>query len=232
MCGRFALEADWIELVDAFDLVRVNDPPPVEPRYNIAPTQPILAVREAEGGRRAVFLRWGLVPPWVKDPNDFPTLINARAETAAEKPSFRSAMRHGRVLVPASGFYEWRSEGKGKPKQPFYIRPREGGLVGFGGLAERWTGPDGEEMASGAIVTTGPNGTFGKLHDRMPLVVPPDRYAAWLDVRGTVAQEVADMLVPPDEDFWEAVPVDRAVGNPRAQGPELVEEIEGVEPAF
>ena len=236
MCGRFALDTDWVELVETFDLVRANDAPAVEPRFNIAPTQPILVVRaaydDAAKGRQAGFVRWGLVPHWVKDPNDFPTLINARAETAFEKPSFRAAMRHGRVLVPASGFYEWQSRGKGQRKQPFYVRPRDGGLVSFGGIAERWQGPDGEEMGTGAIVTTGPNGTFGALHDRMPLVVPPERRDAWLDCKGTHAEEVQDMLVPPDEEFWEAVPVDPAVGSVRNQGAGLIEPIEGVEAPF
>ena len=234
MCGRFALETDWTELVRTFDLVRSNTAPEVEPRYNIAPTQPVLVVRPAHGdpekGRTAGFARWGLVPGWVKDPNDFPTLINARAETAHEKPSFRSAMKHGRVLVPASGFYEWQKREGGK--QPFYLRPRAGGLVAFGGLAERWTGPDGEEMESAAIVTTGPNGTFGALHDRMPLVVPEKHWVAWLDVRDTHAEQVRDLLVPPAEDFWEAVPVNRAVGNPRNQGRQLIEPVEGVEAPF
>ena len=236
MCGRFALESDWNELVDAFDLVRTNAAPEIEPRYNIAPTQPILVVRpafdDAEKGREATFVRWGLVPHWVKDPNDFPTLINARAETAHEKPSFRSAMKHRRVLVPASGFYEWQSRGKGQRKQPFYLRPRDGGLVAFGGLAENWQGPDGEEMASGAIVTTGPNGTFGKLHDRMPLVVPSGHWQAWLDTKRTHPEEVRDLLVPPADDYWEAVPVDPAVGSPRNQGAGLIVPIEGVDAPF
>ena len=236
MCGRFALDTDWVELVDAFDLVRSNAAPRIEPRFNIAPTQPILIVRpaydDARKGRETGFARWGLIPSWVKDPNDFPTIINARAETAAEKPSFRAAMKHGRVLVPASGFYEWQSKGKGEPKQPFFVRPRAGGLVAFGGLAERWQGPNGEETVSAAIVTTGPNGTFGALHDRMPLVVPSAACDAWLDARRTHPEEVAELLVPPADDFWEAVPVARAVGNPRAQGPGLIERVEGVEAPF
>lgn len=236
MCGRFALDTDWNEMVETFAIAPTNRAPEVEPRFNIAPTTPILVVRpahdDAEKGRAATHARWGLWPRWVKDPNDFPTLINARAETAAEKPSFRGAMRHGRVLVPASGFYEWQSRGKGKPKQPFYIRPRAGGLVAFGGLFETWTGPDGDEVPTAAIVTTGPNGTFGALHDRMPLVVPEAHWTAWLDTKRSHAQEVQDMLVPPADDFWEAVPVSTRVNRPGHEGRELVEPIDGVEAPF
>ena len=229
MCGRFVLEATWKELHDAFDLVRTNDPPEIAPRYNIAPTQPVLVVRPAFGdvskGREATFARWGLMPSWVRDPADFPTLINARGETAHEKPSFRAAMRHRRVLVPASGFYEWKANGKGRPKQPYYITPRDGGVVTFGGLMEHWSGPDGDEIPSAAIVTTGPNGTFGALHDRMPYVVPPDRRDAWMDVANVTAKDASEMLVPPDEAFWQARPVGRRVGNPRVDDPHLIDPI-------
>ena len=236
MCGRFALDTDWTELVETFALAPTNRAPQVEPRFNIAPTTSILVVRpahdDAEKGRAAAHARWGLWPRWVKDPNDFPTIINARAETAADKPSFRGAMRHGRVLVPASGFYEWQARGKGQRKQPFYIRPRSGGLVAFGGLMEVWQGPDGEEVPTAAIVTTGPNGTFGALHDRMPLVVPRERWNVWLDAKRTHAQEVEDMLVPPADDFWEAVPVSTAVSRVGNEGQELIEPLEGVDAPF
>ena len=232
MCGRFALEADHTELVEAFGLDSMPDMPP---RYNIAPTQPIVVVRGRdvpEGSnappREALLARWGLIPSWAKDPKDVPLLINARSETAAQKASFRGAMRHGRVLVPASGFYEWRRTpppgGRGKPQlQPFWVRARGGGTVAFAGLNEREAA--GKPLDTAAILTVDANDAFRDIHHRMPVLVAPDDWERWLDVRRTPA-DVADVLRTPRDDAFEAIPVSDAVNKVRNQGPELIERVE------
>jgi len=183
MCGRFSLTATPEEVQELFGLEEIENFPP---RYNIAPTQPILIIagdrRREEGDnrtdRRALLARWGFLPGWVKDPADFPLLINARSETAAEKASFRAAMRHRRVLIAASGFYEWHRPGKGAKEKstPYWIKPRQGGIVAFGGLMETYMSADGAEMDTAAVLTVGPNREVAPIHDRMPVVIQPDDY--------------------------------------------------------
>lgn len=198
------------------------------PRYNIAPTQPVAIVRlkpglEALGERELALVRWGLIPSWVKDPNDFSTLINARAETAIEKPSFKNAMKHRRCLVPADAFYEWT--GKPGSKVPHLIQPRQGGgldhPMAFAGLWEHWLGPEGSEMESMVILTVPANGDVAAIHDRMPAILPPRHYAAWLDVRGTDATGAAKLLKPPADDVLEAFEVSRAINNPTYDKPDV-----------
>ncbi|MCM2291998.1 SOS response-associated peptidase [Allorhizobium sp. BGMRC 0089] len=228
MCGRFALIAEIEAFLEAFGLIETD---PFPPRYNIAPTQPITVIaaaqRQREGSnlpsRQSQLARWGFLPSWVKDPRDFPLLINARAETAAEKASFRAAMRHRRVLVPASGFYEWRREGKdkGAKSQAYWIRPKQGGVIGFAGLMEHWMGADGSELDTAAILTTGANAALSAVHDRMPVVIAPDQFDRWLDCRFQEPREVADLLQPVDEDFFEIIPVSDKVNKVAHSGPEL-----------
>ena len=200
------------------------------PRYNIAPTQPILLVRHRdvpEGSNRppreAVNARWGLVPAWVKDAKDFPLLINARSETAATKASFRSAMKSGRVLMPASGFYEWQKLGEGRnaTKQAFFVRPRAGGTVAIAGLMEEG------EMRTAALLTVDACGPFREIHDRMPVTVAREDWDRWLDPAVPVA-EVADVPRTPEDEFWEAIPVSDRVNRVREQGPELIEPVEPI----
>lgn len=217
MCGRYALSATPQEVRALFDHV---DTPEFPPRYNIAPTQPIATVRLSGNARRFALVRWGLVPGWVKDPASFSLLINARAETAAEKPSFRAAMRHRRCLVPASGFYEWHRP-EGGAKQPYWIRPRDGGLVAFAGLWEEWCDPDGGEIETGAILTVPANRTIGAIHHRMPAVIAPQDFDAWLDVRSTPLAEARALLTSPAEDLFEAVPVSTRVNSARIDDEEL-----------
>jgi putative SOS response-associated peptidase YedK len=230
MCGRFALSAMPEELQEFFGLMEVEDFPP---RYNIAPTQPILVIAATEPAnegsnrpdRRALLVRWGLLPGWVKDPKDFPLLFNARSETAAEKAAFRAAMRHRRVLVPASGFYEWRKEPGAKARrgssQPFWVRPRQGGIVAFAGLMETYSGADGAEIDTGTILTTRANATLATIHERMPVIIRPDDFARWLDCRAHEPRDVADLLVPANDDFFEAVPVSDAVSAVSNDEPDL-----------
>lgn len=221
MCGRFSLTATPEDVRALFAYI---DQPNFPPRYNIAPTQPIATVRREHGQRRFVLVRWGLVPPWVKDPASFSLLINARSETAAQKPSFRGAMRHHRCLIPASGFYEWRRTPEGK--QPYWITPADGGLMAFAGLWETWSDADGGDIDTGAILTTAANKTIGKIHDRMPAVLMPDAFDDWLDTGNVMSREPSRMLVPAPEGYLTAVPVSHRVNKVTFDGPDLQQPVD------
>jgi len=176
MCGRYTIIATPEALRALFGY---DEQPNFPPRYNVGPTQPIPVVRLIDGKRHFALVRWGLLPSWVKDPKKITLLINARGETVAEKPAYRAAMKRRRCLIPADGFYEWKA---GTPrKQPYYIRAKDGSPLAFAGLWETWTGPNGEELETAAIVTTSANKTLSPIHDRMPVVVPPDAFDLWLD---------------------------------------------------
>ncbi len=232
MCGRFALTASPEELLELFGLLKVEDFPA---RFNIAPTQPILIIvasERAEPGsnlpdRKAMLVRWGFTPGWVKDPRTFPLLINARAETATEKAAFRASMRHRRILVPASGFYEWHRPPKGGPEasQAYWVRPKKGGIVAFAGLMETWSSADGSEVDTAAILTAGANKVIRHIHDRMPVIIPPEEFSRWLDCRTQEPRDVADLLVPAPEDFFEAIPVSDKVNKVANAGPDLQDEV-------
>ncbi len=217
MCSRYSLTAPPEAVRAYFATGNVLEFPA---RYNIAPTQPVLVVRRTLSGEREQYLvRWGLIPSWVKDPRDFTTLINARSETAAEKPSFRGAIRHRRCLVPATGFYEWT--GKPGTKQPHLFRPRDGGLMAFAGLAEHWAGADGSELETMAILTTSANTTMEPFHDRMPVILTPEHFDAWLDCTSGTSKFAESLLQPAPADQLEVVDVSRSLNNPRNEGPEL-----------
>ncbi|RWP41536.1 MAG: SOS response-associated peptidase [Mesorhizobium sp.] len=232
MCGRFALTATPDRAAAFLGLPELEDFPP---RYNIAPTQPVLmaiaGLPRAPGSnlpdsnlqdRQPMLVRWGLIPAWVKDTREFPLLFNARSEGAAQKASFRAAMRHRRALVPASGFYEWRQSG-GKRGQPYWVRPKHGGLVAFAGLIETYAEPGGSEMDTGAILTVNANADIAHIHDRMPVVIDPQDFARWLDCRTREPRDVADLLRPAQLDFFEAVPVSDLVNKVANTGPEIQE---------
>ncbi|WP_394688655.1 SOS response-associated peptidase [Hoeflea sp.] len=230
MCGRFSLTATSEEVQELFGLEEIEEFPP---RYNIAPTQPILIVagdiRREEGDnrtdRRALLARWGFLPGWVKDPADFPLLINARSETAAEKASFRAAMRHRRVLIAASGFYEWQRSPKGSKQKsvPYWVKPRQGGIVAFAGLMETYMSADGAEMDTAAVLTVGPNREVAPIHDRMPVVIAPEDFSRWLDCLNQEPRHVADLMVPAPDDYFEAVRVSDLVNKVANSGPEVQE---------
>ena len=230
MCGRFALIADAGALEEAFSVLDVD---PFPPRYNIAPTQPVLVVRSRPGGggganrpdREAVLVRWGLLPGWLKDTKGFPTLINARAETAAEKPAFRAAMRHRRVLFPASGFYEWKRDAKGKPLQAYWVKPKRGQVAAFAGLMETWATADGSEIDTACILTTEAKGPIAKVHDRMPVALQPEDFARWLDCAHTEPRDVADLMAGHDDDYAEPVAVSSAVNKVANTGADLIEPV-------
>ncbi|WP_245926615.1 SOS response-associated peptidase [Breoghania corrubedonensis] len=207
------------------------DRPNFPPRYNIAPTQPIAIVRIELGERRFALVRWGLLPGWVKDPSQFSLLINARAETAAEKPAFRGSMRHNRCLIPASGFYEWRKVGDG-PKQPYWIAPKDGGLVAFAGLWSDWGSADGSQVDTAAILTTNANATLKPIHHRMPVVIAPGDFERWLDTSHTEPRDVKDLLSPPPDDLFTAVPVSTRVNAVRNDDGDLHKPVEEPAPAL
>jgi putative SOS response-associated peptidase YedK len=224
MCGRYALTATPEEVQALMGYLDAENFPP---RYNIAPTQPVAIVRLVRGERRFALARWGLVPAWVKDPKTFALLFNARSEGAAEKASFRAAMRYRRCLFPASGFYEWR-RGPGKEKQPFWVRPKGGGLVAFAGLWETWSDRDGGEIDSACILTTAANRTIAQIHERMPVVVAPADFDRWLDVGEFPPDAVADLLRPAPDGLFEAIPVAKTVNSARNDGPSLIEPLAAV----
>ena len=182
--------------------------------------------------RRALLLRWGLIPGFVKDPKEFPLLINARAETATEKASFRAAMRHRRILVPASGFYEWHrpSKEEGGKAQAYWIRPKRGGIVAFAGLMETWSSADGSELDTAAILTTSANPAIGAIHDRMPVVISPEDFERWLDCKTQEPRDVADLMRPAQEDLFEAIPVSDLVNKVANMGPELQVQVSPARP--
>ncbi|MBS1180477.1 MAG: yedK [Proteobacteria bacterium] len=216
MCGRFVLIPSLRAMQNMFGY-RIDDRYPERlldfgQRYNIAPTQPITAVDAGLDGVRYVRLvRWGLIPGWTKDAKTQSLLFNARSETAADKPSFRTAMRHRRSLVPASGFYEWRR--MGAVKMPYYIRPRDGSTMAFAGLTETWLGPDGSEIDTGTILTTSANRLMAALHDRMPVILDAKDWDEWLDCGNRRPRDVAHLLRPAADDLLEAIPVSERVNS-------------------
>ena len=222
MCGRFSLTASPEDLAEIFELDDIVGFPP---RYNIAPTQPILVVSaDLSGKKAATLVRWGFVPQWVKNPDEFTLLVNARSETAADKPSFRTAMRHRRVLIPASGFYEWhRPTDKTSPKQPYWIKPKTGDLTFFGGLMETWMGADGTEIDTGCILTTAANRGIESIHHRMPVVIEPKNFERWLNCSAQEPRDVVDLMQPISEEYFEAIAVSDRVNKVANSGPEIQE---------
>jgi len=195
MCGRFAITSPPEAARTYF---RYIEQPNFPPRYNIAPTQPIPLVISRGKTRNFMLARWGFLPGFVKDVKKFPLLINARAETLAEKPSFRAALRRRRCLVPADAWYEWRANLLG-PKTPFLLRRADGGPLAFAGLWETYLDPSGGEIDTACIITTHANGAVSALHDRMPAILEPDAFDAWLDPDETVAPPLRLLRPAPDD---------------------------------
>ena len=198
-------------------LFRYSEQPNFPPRYNIAPTQPIPVVRLVDGKLSFALMRWGLLPSWVEEPKTFPLLINARGESALDKPAFRNAMRRRRCLIPTDGFYEWQARAGGR-KQAYFVRARTGGdgaaaPLAFAGLWETWTGPNGEELDTAAIVTTEANRTLAAIHPRMPVFVPSEAFDRWLDCDAVPAEEASSLIKPADDALLEAYPISPAVNR-------------------
>ncbi|MGW8250396.1 MAG: SOS response-associated peptidase [Anaerolineales bacterium] len=219
MCGRFTLTADINALQGAFPWL--NIPPEITPRYNIAPTQPV-AVVPNDGKNRLDYFNWGLIPSWAKDPEIGSRMINARSETLAEKPAFRSAFRRRRCLVLADGFYEWQKQPGSKSKLPMYIRLTSMKPFAFAGLWEIWNSKDGSSILSCAIITTEPNELMKSIHNRMPVILPEDAYQGWLEPGEKNSDQLSALLAPYPADLMTASPVSTLVNNPRNDTPECV----------
>lgn len=235
MCGRYAASADAELLEEIFVIDEVAGPLP-PPRWNIAPTDPVIAVVERarrdepeQVARKLVELRWGLVPSWSRDAKGAARMINARFETVAEKPAFRKALATRRCLLPADGYYEWYAsevdeslpKSRRPPKQPFFIHPTDSSLLAMAGLYEFWKSPEGEWLSSCTIITTSAADAVGHIHDRMPMTVRPDRWDAWLDPSVDSGQEALELLDVPGAQL-EAYAVSRLVSTVGNDGPELV----------
>jgi putative SOS response-associated peptidase YedK len=221
MCGRFAQKSSAKKIAKKF---KVEEVPPLAERYNVAPSQVVLAVREGSGAREATLLRWGLVPRWAKDPGIGNKLINARSETVTEKPSFREAFSRRRCLVPVDGFYEWSR--RGERKRPFFFRMRDGEPFAIAGLWERWEG-EGGTLESCTLLTTGANELLAPHHDRMPVIIKPEDYDGWLDPNVRGDELLTALLRPYPDGEMDAYAVSPLVNSPSNDSPRCVERAEG-----
>lgn len=221
MCGRFALITDLQTIAKAFGVA-----PTIQqagPRYNIAPTQEVVSIlHDSSDTPHLELLQWGLIPSWAKDEGIGAKMINARAETLAEKSSFKRLLGTKRCLVVADGFYEWRKELDGKTKTPMYITLQGGGLLAFAGLWDNWRHPDGRQIRTCTIITTQPNALMTTIHDRMPAILTPDAREMWLDTSLHDEQALLPLLAPYTAQEMTARPVSRLVNNPRNEGAELI----------
>lgn len=218
MCGRFALKSPPAKLVERFGLDEYVD---FTPRYNIPPGTDIPVIRQSPEGKRVLhLLRWGLVPHWAKDPSIGNKLSNARGESVAEKPSFRDAFRLRRCLIPADGFYEWKTDGK--VKQPYFISLKSGETLAMGGLWESWRRPDGELLRTACIITTGPNEVMKPIHDRMPVILRTEDWQTWL---AAPVEAIQHLVSPYEADAMQVWPVDRRVSRTVDDDAGLIEPI-------
>ena len=218
MCGRFTLHTDLSQIQKAFQLDHVALEP--EPSYNVAPTQSVVTVVQQEGHNVLARMRWGLVPSWAKDLSIGSKMINARAETLAEKPAFKRLLKSRRCLVVADGFYEWRKSGT--QKIPMYIRLKSGGPFGFAGLYDTWRSTDAETIVSCTIITSEPNDLVAPIHDRMPMILPKKAYAAWLDPANNDPVALLPLLTPYPQRDMEAFAVSRLVNSPANNSPQCI----------
>lgn len=221
MCGRFALTTGLPQIADTFAMVVTESAPP---RYNIAPTQPIHVIFQEFGHRNLRLMRWGFVPSWVREPENFSLIINARCETAKEKPSFRSAIRHRRCLIPADGFYEWQRSGA--KNAPYYFRPRDRGLIGYAGLYETYVAANGSEIDTVCFMTTAATADIAAIHHRMPVAIPPDAVDRWLDCAHHLPDSLENLYRNQPLGFYDIIPVSARVNSARNDGPELQEEVQ------
>jgi putative SOS response-associated peptidase YedK len=219
MCGRFTLAADATLIQEAFPWL--NIPGNLQPRYNVAPSQPVALVPN-DGKNQLDYFVWGLIPSWAKDPDIGNRMINARAETLAEKPSFKSSLKRKRCLILADGFYEWKQIPGQKAKLPMYIRLESGKPFAFAGLWDEWHAPDGSQVLSCTIITTEPNSMMQAIHNRMPVILPPEAYTAWLAKGEQKPETLIGLLQPYPAEMMTAYPVSMQVNSPNNDSPELI----------
>ena len=224
MCGRYSQRQSAKIIAQAF---QVDEVPTLEPRYNIAPTQSVPTVLQtsASTNRQFKMLHWGLIPSWAKDRKMGAKLINARAQTVAEKPAFRSALRQRRCLVLADGFYEWQQQEQKKQKQPFYFRLSDERPFAFAGLWEHWRGEDGEEIHSCTLLTTEANELMQPIHNRMPVILDPKDYDLWLDLEVKKQELLQPLLHPYRSEEMTAYPVSKVVNKPSNDSAECIERV-------
>lgn len=246
MCGRMTQQtapSDVARIFDADAGIEEAEGKEYRPRFNVAPTSRLMTVLQRTGeGRRVEQLRWGLIPPWARSAREGARLINARAETVAASPAFRASFRSRRCIVPADGFYEWqrqplggragadaRGETRGRrspPSQPFYLRPPEGGVLALAGLWSAWRDPDTDLwLLSATVITTRANERVSPIHDRMPVLLPREAWADWLDASLDDVDYLVSLLEPAPDDVLEVVPVSARVNSVRNDGPELIEPV-------
>lgn len=219
MCGRFTLTVDPSELRDLFE--GFIFPQQYSPRYNIAPSQPILAIPN-DGKNKADFFQWGLIPSWSKDPKIGNKLINARGETISEKPSFRGGFKYKRCLIPADGFYEWKVQEGTKTKTPYFIHLKDRKPFALAGLWDEWQSPSGESLRTCTIITTTPNELMSNLHNRMPLILKKKHFSDWLDPAPRTPDSLLHLIQPYPTEDMSAYPVSTMVNRPENDRAELV----------
>ncbi len=219
MCGRFTLTVNPADLQDAFS--EYTFPARFSPRFNIAPSQPVLAIPN-DGMYKADFFVWGLIPMWAKNPSIGSRLINARGETIAEKPSFRGSLKYKRCLILADGFYEWKTIAGRKTTTPYFIHMKDRRPFAFAGLWDSWSGPDGSQIRTCTIITTGPNELMSLIHNRMPVILHPRDHAKWLDETPQTPDRLIPLIKPFPAEAMDAYPVSSLVNKPVNDSPELV----------
>jgi putative SOS response-associated peptidase YedK len=223
MCGRFTLTATFEQLIDRFDIESFLLNEDYSPNYNVAPSQSVIAVLNNGSINKMGYLKWGLVPPWAKEPKIGYKMINARSETLAEKPSFRNAYRNKRCLIVADSFYEWKRHNQNK-KTPMRIKLKSSDLFAMAGLWEKWTSPDGQSIFSCTVITTTANELVHDIHDRMPVILKPEDEEVWLNPKSS-PNELNPLLKPLDRELMEAYEVSHLVNSPKNNSVELIQKV-------
>ncbi|MBY0096669.1 SOS response-associated peptidase [Mesobacillus maritimus] len=223
MCGRFTLTATFEQLIDRFDIASFVLDEDYSPNYNVAPSQSVIAVLNNGSINKMGYLKWGLIPPWAKDPKIGYKMINARAETLAEKPSYRNAYRNKRCLIVADSFYEWKRDEQ-KQKTPMRIKLKSNDLFAMAGLWEKWTSADGQSIFSCTVVTTKANELVHEIHDRMPVILKPEDEKVWLNPKSTL-NDLNHLLHPLDRELMDAYEVSSLVNSPKNNSVELIQKV-------